>query len=322
VSGRWFVSGAAGFIGSNLCEHLLRAGCRVIGFDNFVTGKRRNVERVAAVQPRCFEFIDGDVRDRPAVAQAIEGADVVVHLAAQGSVQKSFADVHYNNEVNVGGFLNVLTAAATRGVRRFVYASSCSVYGENANLPLKETEAPAPLSPYAVSKLADDLYAATVRHRYPSMSIYGLRFFNIFGPWQDPEGDYAAVIPKWVNALVAGERGVIFGDGAATRDFCYVGNVCNLISNLGDGESRPGGIYNIGTGQATSLNELYRSIVSVLEERGVRPQQMEPDYRPWRAGDILHSKADISRARAELDFAPEIGLLDGIRRILQEQYQR
>jgi UDP-N-acetylglucosamine 4-epimerase len=238
-------------------------------------------------------------------------------------VQKSYADVHYNDEVNITGFLNTFTATAETGVRTLIYASSCAVYGDNQQLPLSEKDCPAPLSPYAVSKFANDLYAGCLVSRYPEMRVFGLRLFNIFGPWQDPTGDYAAVIPKWIDLLLSGKQAIVFGDGRATRDFCYVDNVCALMAALAEaGAEKPrGGVYNIGTGQSYRLIELYQEIVAALREYGAISTTPGPEHRPWRDGDIVHSLADISKAQARLGFRTEVKLPEGIRRILREQYR-
>lgn len=318
---KWFVTGAAGFIGSNLCAHLAARGESVLGLDSFATGRRENVARVSAAAGDRFRFVERDIRDRAALRNAARGCDVAVHLAAQGSVQKSFADPFWNNDTNVGGFLNVLHESATAGARLFVYASSCAVYGDCAALPISEREQPVPLSPYAASKLANDLYGATLAANHPGTAIVGLRLFNIFGPWQDPKGDYAAVVPRWLDHCIKGERPIVFGDGGATRDFCHVGNVCALIESLVHREGLSGHeVFNIGTGIGTSLRNLYAAIAAALAEQGVVLAFSGPEHRPWRAGDILHSRADIGKARERLGFEARIGLSDGIAAILREQY--
>lgn len=317
----WFITGAAGFIGSNLSAYLLRSGQAVVGFDNFLTGKRENIKRVQEVGGS-FKFIEGDIRNKDQVTTAIRNARHVVHLAAQGSVQKSFADVSTNNEINVGGFLNVLTASAEIGARTFIYASSCSIYGDTVKMPITESVVPMPLSPYAVSKLANELYAASLDPTFPNMRVTGLRFFNIFGPWQDPAGDYAAVVPKWIDRLMSGERPILFGDGSATRDFCHVSNVCRLIETLGkDGRKLPHAVYNIGTGVATNLSTLYMTIVHCLKLRGVKITDTAPEYRAWRVGDIVHSLSDITKAKGEIDYLPVVSLAEGMELLLKEQYK-
>lgn len=316
----WFITGVAGFIGSNLSARLVEQGQQVVGFDNFLTGNRENVARIHALGGS-FTFVEGDVRDASKVAQAIRSADRVVHLAAQVSVQKSFANVAQTNEINVNGFLNVLTAAAGAGVRVFVYATSCSVYGDAKELPIAESARPNPLSPYAASKLTNEAYAASLDTTYPTMRMIGLRLFNIYGPWQDPAGEYAAVIPKWIDRLLQGAPAVIFGDGTATRDFCCVGNVCRLVEALGNDDNKaPHGVYNIGTGAATSLNQLYTTISELLRGDKARSRADAPEYQPWRLGDILHSQADIVKARRELGYQPVVDLRKGLATLLREQY--
>lgn len=317
----WLVTGSAGFIGSNLCERLLGGGARVIGLDNLATGKRDNVSRnMAAAQGR-YRFVEGDICDRALVASLLEGVDAVVHLAAQGSVQKSFADVGYNNRQNIDGFVTVLTEAGKRGIGRFIYASSCAVYGDTQELPIREELCPKPLSPYASSKLMNDLLASNLKHLFPATKITGLRFFNIYGPWQDPNGDYAAVIPKWIDRCIAGQRPIVFGDGSATRDFCYVGDVCALISRIGgEAAGTAAGVFNVASGRSTSLDELAAAVLDALRASGVILPFDGPEKQPWRDGDIVHSLGDIGRARRELGFLPAFELTDGIRKVLQQQY--
>jgi UDP-N-acetylglucosamine 4-epimerase len=250
------------------------------------------------------------------------GIDTVVHLAAQVSVQRSFEDVAYTNAVNVTGFIEVHGVAASAGVRRFLYASSCAVYGDNPDLPLSEEAMPRPLSPYAVSKLVNEHYAETLRLRYPIMDAIGLRFFNIYGPWQDHRGGYAAVIPRWIDAIVRGDRPIVFGDGSATRDFVFVGDLAALIEHVGrEGVVGDRRIFNVATGAGTSLTALYQTIAGALKERGIVPPPAGPDHQPWRAGDIVHSGGDASRMRSALGIQASTELASGIRRLLNEQYR-
>lgn len=268
-----------------------------------------------------YRFAEGDVCDRQLVGGLLEGVDTVVHLAAQGSVQKSFADVAYNNRQNIDGFVSVLTVAGEHGVPRFIYASSCAVYGDTHELPIGESLCPRPLSPYASSKLMNDLLGRNLMHLYPRTRIAGLRFFNIFGPWQDPYGDYAAVIPRWIDRCISGRRPIIFGDGSATRDFCYVGNVCDLVIRIGMGRAGEAqGVYNIASGEATSLTSLCATVLDTLRRRGVKLPFDGPEHKPWHEGDIVHSLGDIGLARHALGFAPVVGLRDGIEALLNEQY--
>jgi UDP-N-acetylglucosamine/UDP-N-acetylgalactosamine 4-epimerase len=317
---KWLVTGAAGFIGSNLAAHLLELGDAVIGIDDFASGTRRNVDRLERTGSG-FRFVEGTILDAALVTRAMAGADAVVHLAAQVSVQRSFDDVAHTNAVNVAGFLEVHRAATAAGVPRFVYASSCAVYGDNPALPLTERSEPRPLSPYAVSKLADEHYAEALRPRNPGTDPVGLRFFNIYGPWQDHRGGYAAVIPRWIDACLRGERPILFGDGSATRDFCYVGDLAAVIAHIGrHGVTGPHRLFNVGTGIATSLDELYRAVARALAMRGVRPPEQGPEHRPWRAGDILHSRGDVARMRRDIGKPAATDLVGGIGKLLEEQY--
>lgn len=317
----WFITGSAGFIGSNLASGILAGGDSVVGLDNFATGKRDNVSRVMAQADGRYRFVEGNICDKATVAGLLEGVDVVIHLAAQGSVQKSFADVGHNNRQNIDGFVSVLSATGEKGIPRFIYASSCAVYGDTDQLPIREILCPNPLSPYASSKLMNDLLSRNLGHLYSGTCITGLRFFNIFGPWQDPYGDYAAVIPRWIDRCLSGGRPIIFGDGSATRDFCYVGNVCELAVRIGEGRAGEArGIFNVASGKVTSLNDLCGAVVGALRERGVKLSFDSPEYQPWREGDIVHSLAGIDLAKKELGFEPTVDLHVGIARILAEQY--
>lgn len=322
VKGNWLVTGSAGFIGSNLCARILAGGGNVVGLDNFATGKQENVARVMAAAGGRYRFIKGDICDRQLVVGLLEGVDAVVHLAAQGSVQKSFTDVGHNNRQNIDGFVSVLTAAGEKGVSRFIYASSCAVYGDTEELPIGERLCPCPLSPYASSKLLNDLLAGNLRHLYPATRFSGLRFFNIFGPWQDPLGDYAAVIPRWIDRCISGQRPIVFGDGSATRDFCYVGNICDLVIRIGTGQAGQGqGVYNVASGMPTSLTDLCAAVFAALRGRGVVFPFDGPEHLPWREGDIVHSLGDIRLAQRDLGFSPAVDLRQGIEAILDEQYR-
>ena len=316
----WAVTGVAGFIGSNLAQKLLQQGDDVIGLDNFSTGRRTNIDRLIGLGGN-FRFIEGDIRDARAVHSAIDGADCVVHLAAQVSVQKSIDDPVENDAINVGGFVSLVDAAAKAGIAKVVYASSCAVYGENPKLPLDEGEHPTPLSPYAVSKYANDLYAAVLSDLKKTIDLVGLRFFNIFGPWQDAFGGYAAVIPRWVDLLLDGGEATIFGDGSATRDFCHVDNVAAAIVRIGvQTEPLPNRVYNIGTGVQTSLLDLHRTLVEAIEATGRKVAYRSANHKPWRPGDIFHSVASIERARREIGYEPHISLAAGLQHILAEEY--
>lgn len=322
IARTWLVTGAAGFIGSNLCEHLIAEGETVAGIDDFTTGTRANVDRVAALGGKRFRFFEGSILDRALLDRALSSVATVVHLAAQVSVQRSFDDVAQTNAVNVDGFLEMHGAASAAGVRRFIYASSCAVYGDNPDLPLAEDALPRPLSPYAVSKLVDEQYASVLGLRSPEMESVGLRFFNIYGPWQDHRGGYAAVIPRWIDAFIRGERPVLFGDGGATRDFCFVGDLAAIIARIGrDGVIGERRVLNVGTGVGTSLMELYRTIEAVLMAHGIGAPSGGPDYRPWRAGDIVHSRGDIAALRAAIGGIPTTDLAAGIDRLIETQYR-
>lgn len=321
LSDIWFVTGAAGFIGSNLCRHLLETGRTVVGFDNFLTGSRSNLDRLDALDTGRFRLVEGDILDRPALASAMNGCDLVVHLAAQVSVARSISDPEETREINVAGFASTCETATTAGVRRLIYASTCAVYGDNPNLPLSETAKAIPQSPYAASKLENERCAADLRSRNPDFAVVGLRFFNVFGPWQDPRSDYSAVIPKWIDACLQGRRPVVYGDGSATRDFCFVGNVCEAIMRLGNAAAAPRhAVYNIGTGVQTSLSQLFAIVTEELRRSGVELAFDRPERKPWRPGEILHSVGDISRAERDFGYAPRIDLAGGIRLALEEQY--
>lgn len=312
---RWLVTGAAGFIGSNLVETLLLLDQEVRGMDNFATGHQRNLDeiraRVGETRWGNFTFREADIRERGACAQAVDNVDYVLHQAALGSVPRSVKDPIASHDVNASGFLNMLDAARLAGVRRFVYAASSSTYGDEPNLPKREDRIGNPLSPYAVTKLVNELYAGVYARTYGFASI-GLRYFNAFGPRQDPNGAYAAVIPKWIAAMLAGDDVEINGDGETSRDFCYVGNVvqANLRAALRDA-SPSSEVYNVAVGGRTTLNDLFRVIRDALATLGVRYDRA-PVYKPFRAGDVRHSQADVSKAQAELSYSPLIDLRTGM----------
>lgn len=316
----WLVTGAAGFIGSNLCAYLFEQGAKVIGFDNFLTGKQENIRRLETISPKQFYFIEGDILNANEIHRAADGCDYVAHLAAQVSVQRSIDDMVETNAINVDGFLNTYDAALKGGARHFVYASSCAIYGDNPNFPLSEKEIPAPLSPYAVSKLTNEHYAGVLTQLHPSMNATGLRFFNIYGPWQDPQGGYAAVIPKWIAALIKGERPVIFGDGSATRDFCYVTDLCSVICAAAEAENRVGhSIYNVASGTRISMKELYNELSVAMIHAGIGVSFDSPLYEPHRDGDILHSYADVTVSQNALNCTPKFNLTDGLAVIISQQ---
>ena len=315
VSGRWLVTGAAGFIGSNLVETLLAAGQQVIGLDNFATGHRGNLDEArAAVGDEGwsrFQLIEADIRDRDACARAVNDVEIVLHQAALGSVPRSLADPQTSHDVNVTGFINMLDAARLAGVRRFVYAASSSTYGDEPNLPKREDRIGNPLSPYAATKLANEIYASVYARSYDFPSI-GLRYFNVFGPKQDPEGPYAAVIPKWIAAMIGGSQIEIYGDGSTSRDFCYIANAvqANLRAALA-GDEAQNQVYNVAVGERTSLNQLFGLLRDGLARHQVHYDK-EPAHADFRRGDVRHSEADISKARERLGYAPTHRIADGI----------
>lgn len=306
----WLVTGAAGFIGSHLVEALLAGGQRVVGLDNFSTGHRSNVEAASRGAQDRFHLVEGDIRDPDACRQAAEGADVVLHQAALGSVPRSLADPMTTDAVNVHGFLNVAWAAKEAGITRMVYASSSSVYGDHPALPKVEAEVGTPLSPYAVSKRTDELYARSFTDHY-GMELVGLRYFNVFGPRQDPDGPYAAVIPKWFAALADRQRCTIHGDGETSRDFCYVANVvqANLRAALA---AEPSGVYNVAYGERTTLNELYAAIRDRVAQRLPEVAGLDPVYTDFRPGDVRHSLADVSRIHRDLGYEPTHSVTEGL----------
>lgn len=315
---RWLVTGVAGFIGSHLLETLLGLGQTVVGLDNFATGYRHNLDhvasRVGAQAFRRFDFIQGDVRDREVCARAVAGVDFVLHQAALGSVPRSMVDPHASHASNVDGFVNVLLAAHAAGVGRVVYASSSSVYGDEASEPKVEDRRGRLLSPYAATKLIDEIYADTFLRTHGLESV-GLRYFNVFGARQDPHGAYAAVIPRWTEQLLRGQPCVVFGDGSASRDFCYVDNVvqANLLAALAPSAQLSEPIFNIACGARTSLRELFALISELVVEVNPGAAQATLQREAPRAGDILHSLASIERAQQRLGYSPEFDVPSGMR---------
>ena len=318
---RWLVTGCAGFIGSHLAENLLRLDQHVVGIDNFATGHRRNLDEISAAlspaQRASFDFIEGDIRDLDACRRACDGVDIVLHEAALGSVSRSLADPLATNATNVDGFLNMLVAARDARVKRFVYAASSSTYGDHPGLPKVEDVIGSPLSPYAVSKRVNELYADVFARCYGLPTI-GLRYFNVFGARQDPEGAYAAVIPCWTRALLRGEAVLINGDGETSRDFCYVDNAvqANLLAATTQNPQALNQIYNVALNERTTLKQLFEIVRDALAAS--RPELAElarrqPEYRDFRAGDVRHSQADIGKAQRLLGYAPTHRLADGIR---------
>ena len=316
---RWLVTGAAGFIGSNLVEALLRLDQEVVALDNYATGHQRNLDEVTAAvtpaQAARLRMLTGDIRDAHTCAEACEGVDVVLHQAALGSVPRSLVDPLTSHEVNVTGFLLMLEAARQAGVPRFVYAASSSTYGDEPNLPKQEERIGNPLSPYAVTKLVNEVYAAVYARSY-GFKATGLRYFNVFGPRQDPHGPYAAVMPCWVDALLSGEGVVINGDGETSRDFCFVLNAvqANLLAALAPDEVQ-GEVFNVAVGERTTLNQLFELLRDGLARHG-RNALGQASHGPFRAGDVRHSEADITKAARLLGYAPTHDIAAGIEQAL------
>ena len=313
----WLVTGAAGFIGSNILETLLQLNQNVVALDNFSTGHRENLHEVRDEVGRRrwsrVDFIEGDIRDAATCERACTGVDLVLHQAALGSVPRSLAQPVASHESNVSGFLNMLVASRNAGVKRFVYASSSSVYGDHPALPKVEEQIGRPLSPYAATKLMDEIYADTFTKAY-RLNCVGLRYFNVFGPRQDPAGAYAAVIPKWIAALLEGRPVHIFGDGETSRDFTFVANAvqANLLAATADLPTPCNEVFNIACGEATTLNQLFTCIQEALKPYDPSIGVDRPVYEDFRAGDVCHSLADIQKARLLLGYAPTQSVRDGL----------
>lgn len=317
----WLVTGVAGFIGSNLLETLLSLNQRVVGLDNFSTGHQRNLDEVRALvtdaQWKSFRFIHGDIRSLEDCQQACNGVDYVLHQAALGSVPRSIEDPIATNQSNIDGFLNMLVAARDSKVAGFVYAASSSTYGDHSGLPKVEDLIGNPLSPYAVTKLVNELYAQVFARTYGFKTI-GLRYFNVFGKRQDPNGAYAAVIPKWVASMLKGAVVSINGDGETSRDFCYVANAvqANLLAATSTNSEAWNEVYNVAVSERTTLNDLFRLIQAGLKHDFPAIILPEPDYRDFRPGDVRHSLADITKAKHLLGYAPSHTLSQGLDRAL------
>ena len=302
----WLVTGVAGFIGSNLLETLLKLNQHVVGLDNFVTGHQSNLDEVQALvapeQWASFQFLQGDIRQLADCQAACRGVDHVLHQAALGSVPRSLADPIATNETNISGFLNMLVAARDAQVKSFTYAASSSTYGDHPALPKVEANIGNPLSPYAVTKYVNEIYASVFARSYGFKTI-GLRYFNVFGPRQDPNGAYAAVIPKWTAALLRGKPVYINGDGETSRDFCFVANAvqANLLAAYGSTEAKDQ-VYNVAVGDSTTLNKLFDVLCNALQKYDVDPFT-RPNYRDIRPGDVRHSQADIGKAKRFLGYA-------------------
>ena len=313
----WLITGVAGFIGSNLLEHLLLLNQNVVGLDNFSTGHQYNLDevksQVSETQWKRFKFIEGDIRDKNECAGACAEVDYVLHQAALGSVPRSIEDPVATNENNISGFLNMLVAARNAQVKRFVYAASSSTYGDHPDLPKVEDKIGNPLSPYAVTKLVNELYMRVFAKTYGFNTI-GLRYFNIFGKRQDPNGAYAAVIPKWFAGLIKQETVYINGDGETSRDFCFIENCvqANLLAATVENQAATNQVYNIAYGERTTLNQLYSLIKNQVVLKQPHVADAEATYRDFRVGDVRHSLADISKAAKLLGYEPEYSVRTGL----------
>ncbi len=311
----WLVTGVAGFIGSNLLEKLLKLNQTVVGLDNFATGHQHNLDEVKGLVSEAqwdrFTFIEADIRDPKACQQAVQGIDYVLHQAALGSVPRSIADPLTTNAANITGFLNMLDAARQDKVKSFTYAASSSTYGDHPALPKVEENIGNPLSPYAVTKYVNELYASVYARTYGFKTI-GLRYFNVFGRRQDPNGAYAAVIPKWTAAMINGEDVFINGDGETSRDFCYIDNVVqmNLLAATAQDEAKDE-VYNVAVGDRTTLNTLFDALKFELSNNNVNYFK-NVTYRDFRSGDVRHSQASIKKSNVKLGYEPKYNIQQGI----------
>lgn len=318
----WLVTGTAGFIGSNLLEKLLKLDQVVVGLDNFATGKEKNITQVQGLvtpeQWARFSFIEDTICAPAACHKACSGVDHVLHQAALGSVPRSIENPVASNDANVSGTLNMLMAARDCGVKSFVYASSSSVYGDHPALPKVEDTIGSPLSPYAVTKYVDELYAAQFSRHY-GLATIGLRYFNVFGPRQDPAGVYAAVIPKWIAAMIKGEQIYINGSGENSRDFCFIENVvqANMLAATTEDPPAMNQIYNVALNSRATLNELFAMLQSRLQPFCPHLGEYRPEYRDFRAGDVLHSQADIGKSRTLLGYKPTHSIEQGLDEALE-----
>ncbi len=306
------VTGGAGFIGSNLCDKLIEMNNEIVCLDNFATGKRENIAHLLSNSR--FKLIEGDIRNLEDCTKAVKGADYVLHQAALGSVPRSIKDPVTSNDVNVGGFLNMLVASRDAGVKRFVYAASSSTYGDSETLPKVEDKIGKPLSPYAITKYVNELYADVFSKTYGIETI-GLRYFNVFGRRQDPNGAYAAVIPKFVKLLMNNESPVINGDGTFSRDFTYIDNVvqANVLSLFVTNKDAINTVYNVAFGERNTLMDLIRYLKEYLSDFDVKIKDVEVEHGPNRQGDIPHSLANIGKARILLNYNPQFSLQSGLK---------
>jgi UDP-N-acetylglucosamine 4-epimerase len=314
----WLVTGVAGFIGSNLLETLLTYNQKVVGLDNFETGHQHNLDKVRNACAETwgnFTFIEGDIRSLEDCQKACQGVDYVLHQAALGSVPRSIEDPIRTNQANTDGFLNMLVAARDAKVKRFVYAASSSTYGDHPDLPKEEDRIGNPLSPYAVTKYVNELYANVFARTYDFKCI-GLRYFNIFGQRQDPEGAYAAVIPRWIASMLSGEPVYINGDGETSRDFCFIENTvqANILAAMTENPDAVDQVYNVALNDQTSLNQLFNMLRDMIRQRISDIEIADPVYRDFRAGDVRHSRADISKAQQLLGYAPPYRIEEGLQK--------
>jgi UDP-N-acetylglucosamine 4-epimerase len=311
LSKRILITGGAGFIGSNLCEYLLKQGYEIRALDNLATGRLRNIEQLLA--EKNFEFIEGDIRNLETCRSAVKGFDVVMHQAALGSVPRSIDRPIDTNAVNIDGFVNMLVAAKDEGIERFIYAASSSTYGDSKELPKVEERIGKPMSPYAVTKLVNELYA-DVFHKIYGLKTIGLRYFNVFGRNQDPDGAYAAAIPRFVKAFMEGRSPEIHGDGEQTRDFTYIENVlhANECALQTQNEEAFNQVFNVAYGQRTSVNQIVKKLQHLLAEKDPGIQSVEIVYGPARQGDVRDSLADVSKAKRLIGYNPEFDVLQGI----------
>jgi UDP-N-acetylglucosamine 4-epimerase len=313
----WLITGVAGFVGSNLLEALLKLDQRVVGLDNFATGYRHNLDQVrdavSAEQWARFKFIRGDIRNIEDCRLSCSGVDYVLHEAALGSVPRSIENPINTNETNISGFLNMLVAARDAEVKRFIYAASSSTYGDHPGLPKVEDRIGKPLSPYAVTKYVNELYADVFARTY-GLQCIGLRYFNVFGKRQNPNGAYAAVIPRWISSLIRNEPVYINGDGETSRDFCYIENAVqiNLLAATAKDPAAVNQVYNVAVGDRTTLNQLYESLRANLARQFAQLTDARAIYRDFRNGDVRHSLADISKARELLGYSPEYRVGEGL----------
>ena len=317
----WLITGVAGFIGSNLLEKLLILDQKVVGLDNFETGYQQNIDQAIEDANKAsnknlsnnFKFINGDIRKLEDCKKACNGVNYVLHQAALGSVPRSIEDPINTNRANIDGFLNMLVASKDENVKRFVYAASSATYGDHQDLPKVEDKIGNPLSPYAVTKVVNELYANVFAKTYGFKTI-GLRYFNIFGKRQDPNGAYAAVIPKWIASIINKEDVFINGDGETSRDFCYIDNTVqmNLIAATTDNDEATDHVYNVALNDRTNLNELYQMIEERLIQRISGLKKKKPIYRNFRSGDVRHSQANIDKAKKLLDYQPQFKISKGM----------